>query len=1361
MTRNQYKNIIKWTLRNKPEYASEDTYSTTKEILSNCGVPFPSEGQENAVEVLRSGEYMGWSECSAEQARQAANEGIAAVGINTEQILVIEPDDDEVSNVENSEFSRTMDTLYESELADMQFFSQAIFGVDDDGAPTIMLAGTTTTHTHSYTIAATCTSPKKCSCGATSGSSLGHSYGSATCTSAAKCSRCSATTGSALGHSYGSATCTSAAKCSRCSATTGSALGHSYGSATCTSAAKCSRCSATTGSALGHSYGSATCTSAAKCSRCSATTGSALGHSYSSATCTSAAKCSRCGGTSGSSLGHSYGSATCTSAAKCSRCSATTGSALGHSYTIAATCTSAAKCSRCSATTGSALGHSYGSATCTSAPKCSRCNSTSGSALGHNYSTATCTSAPKCSRCNGTSGSALGHSYTIAATCTSAPKCSRCSATSGSALTHIKGAAATCYNAQVCTRGCGYVYVPALGHDCQAATCLAPSKCSRCGGTTGTALGHDCGEWVIVTVATCTATGKKKTSCKRSGCSAFEEQTIPKLEHAYTPATCTSPKICSMCNIPSGSTLTHIWINNGAISATHPHPQPQKCSRSGCTATQSIGTNSLSSCTTCNPPQHVHDTSNQALYCDTTHTTSVGGHKTYKFCNICNEPVYDNGVHTKGNCTICHSSHTLANDGNPSATHTANKGHEQKRKCIRTFSCPDRASCMFAPPDSVYVSLDSCTTCNPVVKYTISYNLTDGSGSFPSQQKDHGDNEFRIYSTIPVRTGYTFLGWSTSSNGTVVYQSNAKYTGNANLTLYAIWEIKKYTISYNTGCTMVFPNQQKDHGDNEFRIYSTIPVKTDYTFLGWSTSSGGTVVYQSNAKYTGNANLTLYAIWSDLSLSIAEVINMSKSSNIEDVLEAQDYLAYLYVNNKNTCKSYIQAYVNDQGGMKTNIRQNDIYQIIYSCPPNYTRNGLNPDTEGNMYDNYTYTVFDALTWLIQTEGKINFVLQTRITEIPNEAYIEMVKVIRAFGCAYNYMNNANYNITSPKFYIGSTGNSSGTITSIYQSVISSLTTNEKAMIGGVYFGSENPPYSDDSYQDIVNAFTNNVLPILNSNNPHSGLKAVWIPFIHPENVHPLADQFEYLNLFKTNSPSNKIVVAIQPGTFYYNVSESEANQRMNKIYDSRGQNTGFELEFDMGLLTGRRDGVDDKTGKYTLTAFKKAELLKQYFSELNNTYFDNNYPIAIYSGGPNEHGYRNISQNLNLHNNGNHIPYHLGSINNKWQHKEPYNSTIFQKHYSGNLIYDINSYIFNGDWNYALTELFEFGYTPPEADKSIQVGSTVKVLESARYYAGTFTEIPSQYKNIPYIVDGIRTDGSQIRLQPINSWVWITDVHKQ
>lgn len=90
-------------------------------------------------------------------------------------------------------------------------------------------------HVHSYSNA-TCTSPKKCSCGVTAGTALGHQFSSATCTSPKICSRCGATNGNVLGHSFSSANCNSPKKCTRCGQTSGSALGHTYVNN------KCSRC---------------------------------------------------------------------------------------------------------------------------------------------------------------------------------------------------------------------------------------------------------------------------------------------------------------------------------------------------------------------------------------------------------------------------------------------------------------------------------------------------------------------------------------------------------------------------------------------------------------------------------------------------------------------------------------------------------------------------------------------------------------------------------------------------------------------------------------------------------------------------------------------------------------------------------------------------------------------------------------------------------------------------------------------------------------------------------------------------------------------------------------------------------------
>ncbi len=68
-----------------------------------------------------------------------------------------------------------------------------------------------TKHSHSFS-SANCTTPKKCYCGATSGSALGHSYSAATCFSPKTCNRCGATSGSALGHNYKNNKCTRCGK---------------------------------------------------------------------------------------------------------------------------------------------------------------------------------------------------------------------------------------------------------------------------------------------------------------------------------------------------------------------------------------------------------------------------------------------------------------------------------------------------------------------------------------------------------------------------------------------------------------------------------------------------------------------------------------------------------------------------------------------------------------------------------------------------------------------------------------------------------------------------------------------------------------------------------------------------------------------------------------------------------------------------------------------------------------------------------------------------------------------------------------------------------------------------------------------
>lgn len=153
--------------------------------------------------------------------------------------------------------------------------------------------------------------------------------------------------------------------------------------------------------------------------------------------------------------------------------------------------------------------------------------------------------------------------------------------------------------------------------------------------------------------------------------------------------------------------------------------------------------------------------------------------------------------------------------------------------------------------------------------YTISFNANGGSGAPSSQTKTHGVT-LTLSSAKPVRTGYTFLGWSTSSTATsATYSAGGSFTINANTTLYAVWKINTYTISFNANGGSGAPSSQtKTHGST-LMLSSTKPTRTGYTFLGWSTSSTATsATYFAGGSYTSNSTATLYAVWSEHYLTV-------------------------------------------------------------------------------------------------------------------------------------------------------------------------------------------------------------------------------------------------------------------------------------------------------------------------------------------------------------------------------------------------------------------------------------------------------------------------------------------------------------
>ncbi|MBQ3499469.1 MAG: peptidoglycan DD-metalloendopeptidase family protein [Clostridia bacterium] len=84
--------------------------------------------------------------------------------------------------------------------------------------------------------------------------------------------------------------------------------------------------------------------------------------------------------------------------------------------------------------------------------------------------------------------------------------------------------------------------------------------------------------------------------------------------------------------------------------------------------------------------------------------------------------------------------------------------------------------------------------------YNVSYNSNGGSNAPSAQTKTYG-TDLTLSTAISTKANYNFIGWNTKADGTgTTYQPGDTYTENADLTLYAMWELA-HTHSYTSSVT--------------------------------------------------------------------------------------------------------------------------------------------------------------------------------------------------------------------------------------------------------------------------------------------------------------------------------------------------------------------------------------------------------------------------------------------------------------------------------------------------------------------------------------------------------------------------------
>jgi uncharacterized protein (TIGR02145 family)/uncharacterized repeat protein (TIGR02543 family) len=117
-----------------------------------------------------------------------------------------------------------------------------------------------------------------------------------------------------------------------------------------------------------------------------------------------------------------------------------------------------------------------------------------------------------------------------------------------------------------------------------------------------------------------------------------------------------------------------------------------------------------------------------------------------------------------------------------------------------------------------------------------------------------------------IRTGYTFTCWNTNAAGTGTDRTpgGTFSMGAANVTLYAKWTAKQYTVTYDANGGTGAPAAVTQNYLTTFAVASQGALaKTSYVFNGWNTKadSSGTS-YPAGSQYAiGTKNDTLFAKW--------------------------------------------------------------------------------------------------------------------------------------------------------------------------------------------------------------------------------------------------------------------------------------------------------------------------------------------------------------------------------------------------------------------------------------------------------------------------------------------------------------------
>lgn len=153
-------------------------------------------------------------------------------------------------------------------------------------------------------------------------------------------------------------------------------------------------------------------------------------------------------------------------------------------------------------------------------------------------------------------------------------------------------------------------------------------------------------------------------------------------------------------------------------------------------------------------------------------------------------------------------------------------------------------------------------------RFRVNYddNVEDIEIKVPDEQIKEKGKDLKLSSEILTRDGYEFLGWATDKKALEAeYQAGDNFSIEADTTLYAIWKLKLYTITYDDNVLDVeipVPDAQEKKHDENINLSEQVVTRDEWVFDGWATDKEAEeATYAPGDEFDINEDTTLYAVW--------------------------------------------------------------------------------------------------------------------------------------------------------------------------------------------------------------------------------------------------------------------------------------------------------------------------------------------------------------------------------------------------------------------------------------------------------------------------------------------------------------------